>query len=220
MPLLSLLLTLACATNSPPAAPEAAVTEAPAPEAPKAAPAASVATVGQPAPDFTLTDTEGVEHSLSAHQGKTVVLEWFNPDCPFVVYAHGEGGPLVELPQTWIDQGVVWLAINSGAPGKQGAGQERNVAAKGEYGMGYPVLLDASGQVGQSYGAKTTPHVFVVNPEGTLVYKGALDNAPLGKLKGDAPENYVSSALSAVLAGGAVATAETTSYGCSVKYGS
>ncbi len=180
--------------------------------------AAAAPTVGQSAPDFTLTDLAGKEVRLSSFAGKTVVLEWFNPGCPFVVYAHGEG-PLKTQPATATAGGVVWLAVNSGAPGKQGAGLDANKTAVADWGMSYPVLLDENGAVGRLYGATTTPNMFVVDPKGTLVYSGALDNAPLGKATGGLL-NYVNAAISDVSAGRAVATPTTKPYGCGVKYGS
>ncbi len=179
----------------------------------------ATAAVGQAAPAFTLTDTDGKTVKLADYAGKTVVLEWFNPDCPFVKYAHGDG-PLKDQAARWAKKGVVWLAINSGAPGKQGAGKDRNVEARKEYGMAYPVLLDENGATGKAYGAKTTPHMYVIDGKGNLVYIGALDNAPLGRVDGDTLVNYVDQALDAVLAGKKVATPQTKSYGCSVKYGS
>lgn len=185
-----------------------------------ASPAAvSVATLGQPAPDFTLMDLEGRPFHLADHRGKTVVVEWFNPGCPFVVYAHGATGPLASLPAEWTGKGVVWVAINSGAPGKEGAGLERNVAARAEYKMGYPVLLDEAGAVGHLYGAKTTPHMFIVDPAGVLVYAGGLDNAPLGKAEGPLV-SHVDAALEAMTAGQPIPNAAPKPYGCSVKYGS
>lgn len=176
------------------------------------------AAVGQKAPAFSLPGTDGQTVSLAQHAGKTVVLEWFNPDCPFVKYAHGPGGPLVKASRDAQAAGVVWLAINSGAPGKQGAGRERNVAARVEYGMDYPVLLDESGAVGRAYGAKTTPHLYVVDPSGTLVYAGGLDNAPLGKPETGALVPHLTNALADLAAGRPVAQAQTKPYGCSVKY--
>ena len=180
--------------------------------------AAAAPTVGQPAPDFALKDLSGKEVRLSSFKGKTVVLEWFNPGCPFVVYAHGDG-PLKSQSAKATADGVVWLAVNSGAPGKQGAGLDVNKTAVSNWGIGYPVLLDEAGTVGKLYGATTTPNMFVVDPKGTLVYAGALDNAPLGKADG-APVNYVNAAIFDVSAGRAVATPSTKSYGCGVKYGS
>ena len=187
--------------------------------APSTAAAPGSAVVGQPAPDFSLTDLGGSLVSLSDYKGKTVVLEWFNPDCPFVKYAHGPKGPLRGLADKHAEAGIAWLAINSGFPGKQGTGLERNKKAKTEYAMSHPVLLDGSGAVGKAYGAKTTPHMFVVNEAGVLVYAGALDNAPLGNAKG-ALTNHVDAALGDLSSGAEVSTSSTKPYGCSVKYGS
>lgn len=176
------------------------------------------ATLGQVAPNFTLQDVEGKSVSLADFRGKTVVLEWFNPGCPFVKYAHGEGGPLEMRPSTWVEKGVTWIAINSGGKGKEGADMGQNQKASMSWGMSYPVLMDGSGRVGKMYGAKSTPHMFVINGDGVLVYQGALDNAPLGNLSGDVAVNYVDEALEALTAGEAVAQANTKPYGCSVKY--
>jgi peroxiredoxin len=173
------------------------------------------ATPGEPAPAFELVDTDGTTHKLSDYAGKTVVLEWFNPDCPFVVYAHGPKGPLKAQPARVMGSDVVWLAVNSGAPGKQGHGIERNAKARTEYGMTYPVLIDESGDVGRAYGAKTTPHMFVIGPDGQLVFAGGIDDAPMGKGKGT---NYVDKVL-AEMDAGVVATTSSKAYGCSVKYG-
>ncbi|PRP96734.1 redoxin family protein [Enhygromyxa salina] len=144
---------------------------------------APTAKVGEPAPAFTLPNLDGEQVSLADFAGKTVVLEWFNPDCPFVKYAHGEG-PLATLGNEQHQAGVVWLAINSGAAGKQGAGVERNKEAKAEWKLAHPILIDEDGAVGHSYGATTTPHMFVIDPEGKLVFAGGLDNAPLGRVDG------------------------------------
>ncbi len=132
---------------------------------------ADTAAIGAPAPDFTLTDTEGKSHKLSDQKGNTVVLEWFNPGCPFVKYAHGSG-PLKDLGNTWSGKGVRWYAVNSGAPGKQGAGLDTNKQAKSTWGMGYPVLLDESGTVGQAYGATSTPAIVVIDPSGRRPLQG------------------------------------------------
>jgi len=153
---------------------------------------------------------------LSDYAGKTVVLEWFNPDCPFVVYAHGKKGPLRAQPARVISDSTVWLAINSGAPGKQGHGLDRNARARTDYGMTYPVLLDEDGAVGRAYGARTTPQMFVIDPQGQLVYDGGLDDSPMGRGPGT---NYVDAALADLAAARPVATAGAKPYGCSVKYG-
>jgi peroxiredoxin len=175
---------------------------------------------GDAAPDFSLKDLEGKEVKLSGLKGKTVVLEWFNPECPFVVYAHGEGGPLRDMAKSYADKELVWLAINSGAEGKQGAGLEKSKKGVEDYGMEHPVLLDTDGSVGKLYGAKTTPQMFVIDPEGKIAYMGGLDNAPRGEAQGDKVENYTKDAIDAVLAGQAPARSESKPYGCSVKYGS
>lgn len=172
------------------------------------------ATVGAMAPDFTLTDTDGNEHTLADLKGKVVVLEWFNPTCPYVVKHHEKNPTMKTLSAKYKEQGVVWMAINSGAEGKPGSSTEENTAAREKWGIEYPVLLDADGSVGHSYGARTTPHMFVINAEGTLVYAGAIDNDR--RKLGDV--NYVEKALDAVLAGEDVSEATTKPYGCSVKY--
>jgi peroxiredoxin len=205
---------------APEATPAAAAPAAGAPEAaPAPAPAAQAETAGTPAPDFTLPDLDGNQVSLASFRGKTVVLEWFNPGCPFVRYSHGEG-PLKDLAKKHAAGGIVWLAINSGSEGKQGAGADVNRKAREEWGMEHPILIDASGKTGKAYDAKTTPHMYVIDPKGQLVYRGALDNAPLGKVPSEGLVNYVDKALAAVAAGKPVEVAETKSYGCSVKYAS
>jgi peroxiredoxin len=223
--LLSSFALAACGgsqSDEPAAAPagEAAPAAAAASPSPAPAPAASAAPAapsGPAAPDFTLTDLDGHKVSLASYRGKTVVLEWFNPGCPFVRYSHGEG-PLKDLARKYTSQGIVWLAINSGSPGKQGAGADVNRQARAEWGMEYPILLDEGGQVGKAYDAKTTPHMFVIDPAGQIAYKGALDNAPLGKVPSEGHVNYVEKALAALAAGKPVEVRETKSYGCSVKY--
>ena len=186
------------------------------PATPSADAADAVAVVGEPAPDFTLPDTTGADFTLSAHRGSTVVLEWFNPDCPFVRYAY-EDGPLAKMAQTWTDQGVVWVAVNSGKPGKQGTGAERNTKARADWKMPAPVLLDESGSVGRTFEAKTTPQIVVINPEGTLVYNGALDNRPLGKGAGEV-RSYAAEVLAEVTTKGTAPYPRQKPYGCSVKY--
>jgi peroxiredoxin len=173
---------------------------------------------GDEAPDFRLTDTDGQTHHLHEYleQGHIVVLEWFNPDCPFVKKHHQANRTMAQLHQDYADQGVIWLAINSGAEGKQGAGLERNQKARQEYSIAYPVLLDGNGKVGKRYGATNTPHMFVIGKDGQIAYAGAIDDnkdaSTLGKV------NHVDEALAALTSGKAVATAETKVYGCSVKY--
>jgi peroxiredoxin len=173
------------------------------------------AKIGAAAPDFKLTDTAGKAVSLADYKGKVVVLEWFNPGCP-VVQMHYKAGTSANLVKEFGAKGVVFLCINSGAPGNQGHGTEANSNAKKDWKMEQSILLDESGTVGKAYGAKTTPHCFVIDKDGKLAYAGAIDNGNGGKV-GD--KNYVREALTAVLAGKPVATTETKAYGCSVKYG-
>jgi len=174
------------------------------------------AEVGAPAPDFTLSDLDGKAVKLSDYKGKTVVLEWFNPGCPFVKYAHADG-PLDDLAAKRTNDELVWLAINSSAPEKQGHGAETNRKAAKSWNIDHPILLDEDGTVGRLYGAKTTPQMFVVDEKGTLIYGGALDNSPMGKTSGNAA-NYVVDTLDAVAAGNPLKISETKPYGCSVKY--
>ncbi len=216
--LLSLIL---CGCSTPEVVPDAPKSSAPA-----AAPPAAVdkpddapkATVGQPAPDFDLPTLDGGRESLSKYKGKIVVLEWFNPDCPFVKQSHTEGtlkGMAAKHPD------VVWLAINSNKPGSQGSSQETNEAGRKNYGITYPVLFDADGRVGQAYGATNTPHMYVIDEAGVLRYAGALDNTKGGDVEDvDTLQNYVADAIAAVKAKTEVAVKETQAWGCTVKYAS
>lgn len=177
------------------------------------------AAIGKPAPAFELKDLDGKVVKLSDYKGKTVVLEWFNPECPFVVRTHGEGGPLRGQAERVAKDGVVWLAINSGVAGKPSADLEKNRKARADWKLTNPILIDDKGEVGRRYEAKTTPHMFVIDPKGVLVYRGAIDNAPSGKTEDGQPlVNYVDAALADIKAGKPVAKADTKSYGCSVKY--
>lgn len=201
--------------------------EDPKPADPKSTPAsappaaqAAKATLGAPAPDFTLTALDGAKVSLSEHKGKIVVLEWFNPDCPFVKAAHGEGSLKGFGNTASADEGVVWLAVNSNAAGKQGHGPEANTRGREKFGIAYPILLDPDGMVGKRYDAQRTPQMYVIDAKGNLAYRGALDNTGSGVLA-DAEGglvNYVAQAIDALKAGKPVPTAETKPYGCSVKY--
>ncbi len=174
--------------------------------------------IGAPAPSFTLKDTTGKEHTLEGLiAGKNiVVLEWFNPDCPYIKKHHEVNTTFNDLHKRYADKGVVFVAINSGATGKQGAGLERNKKAVADYKMGYPVLMDESGVAGKSYAARTTPHCFIINKDGKLAYMGAIDDSTDPKKAGET--NYVAKALDELLAGKPVTTADTKPYGCSVKY--
>lgn len=178
--------------------------------------------VGKAAPDFTLKDLAGKEVKLASFKGKVVVLEWFNPGCPFVKKSHSVGS-LVDTAKRQTKAGVTWLAINSGAPGKQGNDLALNTEAVKTWSMAHPVLRDEAGAVGKAYGATNTPNMFVIDKAGKVVYAGAIDNSPDGE--GQSPEggklvNYVDAALADLAAGRAVATAVTKPYGCGVKYGS
>ncbi len=203
-------------------APEAARTS-PEPGAEKAsAPALEPrsAKVGDLAPPFALPDLDGSSVSLEEHRGKIVVLEWFNPECPFVRAAHTEGS-LVDTAKKLQERGVSYLAINSGAPTKQGYGKEANEAGKERFGMNHPVLLDEKGTVGRAYGATNTPHIFVIGRDGKLAYSGAVDNSPDGEGKspvGGKLVNYLTQAVSELEAGDPVSVKQTKAYGCSVKY--
>ena len=178
---------------------------------------AETAVVGKKAPSFTLKGVDGQPVSLSQFLGKIVVIEWFNPDCPFVKVAHREG-KLGQRAATHLQNGGVWLGVNSGAPGQQGHGLERNKKAKAEYKIAYPILLDEDGQVGRRYGAKRTPHIFIINAQGILVYAGALDSTG-GAGYGTKPiTDYLGLALAAIKSGTPLTTAATKPWGCSVKY--
>ena len=175
-----------------------------------------------PAPDFTLVDTDGNEHTLSDYAGEWVVLEWLNYDCPFV-RKHYNSGTMQKLQARAAEEDVVWLSIVSSAPGKQGhfPAEEMNKRTKDHEGQQHAVLMDPTGEVGKAYGARTTPHMFVINPDGEMVYNGAIDDRPspeAASLEGATP--YVAQALTNAMAGRPVSPARTQPYGCSVKYDS
>lgn len=181
---------------------------------------AAKAKVGEMAPDFTLTDIQGNTVSLSDFSGKTVVLEWVNPECPFVV-KHYRSGNMPDLQSQAADDGAVWIAINSGSSGAQGDFSptqakkwlDKTGAAPAAY------VRDQEGTVGRLYGAKTTPHMYVINPEGTLVYNGAIDSIPSANPRDlSRAKNYVQAAMAAVKSGELPAKASSQPYGCSVKY--
>lgn len=163
------------------------------------------------APAFTLENQDGEEVSLSDHAGKIVVLEWTNWDCPFV-QRHYEAGTMKDLAEEYDDDGVVWLAVNS----IHYATQEKDKQWIEKYDLPYPILHDPSGEVGKAYGAKTTPHMFIIDRGGELAYQGGIDDDPRGN-KED-PTNYVRRALDELVAGKEVSTPEARPYGCSVKY--
>lgn len=176
--------------------------------------------VGQPAPAFTLKDASGKDVSLSDYKGKYVMLEWVNFECPFVRKHYGSQ-TMQKLQKDAVDKGVVWLSICSSGPGKQGhyapADAEKEAKKVGSNATAY--LVDESGTVGKAYNAVTTPEMYLINPEGKLLYMGAIDDQPspdLGTLQG--AKSYAREAIDAALAGKAVEPSVTKSYGCSVKY--
>jgi peroxiredoxin len=176
--------------------------------------------VGSAAPDFSLADAKGKTHSVSEHKGKFVVLEWFNPECPFVK-KHYSTGNMQKLQQEFSGKGVVWMSIDSSAPGKEGnLSSEAASKQASEWKMNSTtLLLDTEGKAGQAYGAKNTPHMFVVNPEGKIVYEGAIDSKASTNVADLATAtNYVKVALDEAMAGKPVTNANTKPYGCSVKY--
>jgi hypothetical protein len=175
---------------------------------------------GQTAPNFTLTDIQGQKHSLADYKGKYVVLEWNNPGCPFV-RKHYDSGNMPKLQQEERDKGVVWLTINSAAAGRQGdlAPADIEKFLSDEHADPTAYLRDADGAVGHLYGARTTPDMYVINPDGKLIYEGAIDNRPTPD-PADIPgaTNYVRVALDESMAGKPVTVATSRPYGCSVKY--
>jgi hypothetical protein len=183
---------------------------------------AATAEVGKAAPDFTLTDINGAKHSLAEFRGKTVILEWVNPECPFVVKHYDKSGNIPKLQQAATAGGAVWFTINSAAPGKEGdydaakvkGWQKRINSAATAY------FRDPDGTVGKLYDARHTPTLYVVNGAGTLVYAGGIDSINSSRVEDIAKAtNYVAEALADLKAGRPVAHAITRAYGCSVKYG-
>lgn len=176
--------------------------------------------IGSPAPDFTLTDVTGKKHSLSDFKGKTVILEWVNPECPFVK-KHYESGNIPDLQKAAVADGIVWLSINSGHNGAQGDFSEDKVASWSKEVGAAPsaYFRDKDGAVGRLYDAKTTPQIYVITPDGSLVYNGAIDSIRSAR-KEDISKatNYVTEVLAALKAGKPIAQATTQPYGCSVKY--
>lgn len=183
-------------------------------------PVAWAARVGDPAPEFTATDTNGKLHKLSDYKGKFVVLEWSNRGCPYT-QKHYNSGNMQRLQREWTSRGVIWLTVISSAPGKQGyvtAGDE-NAYLKQVNATPSAVLLDPSGALGHLYDAKTTPHMFIINPQGTLIYNGAIDDRPTTELADvNGANNYVSAALEQAISSKPVSVPTSRPYGCSVKY--
>ena len=178
------------------------------------------AVIGSPAPAFSLPDTAGRAHSLGQYKGRWVVLEWVNYDCPFVG-KHYSSGNMQALQKEATGKGVVWLSVNSSAPGKQGNFTPAEIAARtAKNGAAYSsYLLDPTGSVGHAYGAKTTPHMYLISPEGNLVYAGGIDDRPTTDVADIAgAKNHVRAALGEALAGKPVSVPSTAPYGCAVKY--
>ena len=182
--------------------------------------AADSPAVGAAAPDFSLPDASGKTHSLSEYKGKYVVLEWFNPECPFVKKHYGSGN-MQKLQGEYTGKGVVWLTIDSNAPGTEGnlTPDEAQKVANSWKTHETALLLDPDGKVGRAYGAKNTPNMVIINPDGKIVYHGAIDSKATPN-PADIPSstNYVKAALDQSLAGKSVSTPQTKPYGCSVKY--
>jgi len=183
---------------------------------------ANAASIGAPAPDFVLTGSNGQTHSLAAYRGKTVVLEWTNPECPFVK-KHYSSGNIPKQQAAAIGDGVVWLVINSGAAGKQGHvdGATANAFLAEYNAKPTAYLIDADGNVGHAYGAKTTPHLYVIDAGGVLRYMGGIDSiASTDKEDLAQATQYVPQALAELKSGKPVSVATSRPYGCGVKYGS
>jgi len=176
--------------------------------------------VGQPAPGFSLPDTKGQTHQLSQYKGKWVVLEWYQPDCPFVRKHYGSGN-MQALQKEFTAKGVVWLSIDSSAPGQEGnyPADKLNEIASSQGAARTALLLDPDGKVGHEYGAKTTPDMYIINPDGKLVYEGAIDSKPTTEVADlKTATNYVKVALDDSMTGKSVPQTVTRPYGCSVKY--
>ena len=176
-----------------------------APSVAKDAKAQAKAEIGKPAPDFTLSDVYGNDFKLSQFKGKVVVIEWINQFCPVSLGKH-RNRTMQNLVKKHAKDGVVWLAIDS----TYTTDAEKNRVYAAKHGLAYPILADLSGRVGKAYGAKTTPHMFVIGKDGKLVYDGAIDD------KRD--RNYVDEAVAATLRGSTVSKSKTKAYGCGVKY--
>lgn len=184
--------------------------------------ASPMVTPGEPAPSFLGLDSEGQSVALADFAGKTVVLEWTNDGCPFV-QKHYATPPsnMQTLQSAAASDDVVWLSVISSAPGKQGhvSGTQANALTASRDATPAHVILDPSGDIGRLYGAKTTPHMFVIAPDGTLAYEGAIDSKPSARVSDiDTATNYVRAALTSVAAGEPVEIASSKPYGCSVKY--
>ncbi|MGH8017574.1 MAG: thioredoxin family protein [Opitutaceae bacterium] len=182
--------------------------------------AQAAAVVGKPAPDFTLKDSKGKNHSLADYEGKLVVLEWVNHGCPYVK-KHYNSKNIPNLQETYTNDGVVWLTICSSAPGDQGHGTpaEWEAMIKKHDMNSTAVLLDETGTVGKAYGAKTTPHMYVIDKKGMLRYNGAIDSKATTDIADlETADNYVKLAIAAIEEGKPVGETTTRPYGCGIKY--
>ena len=183
-------------------------------------PVVAAVRVGEAAPNFTATDSNGHPHNLAESKGKYVVLEWHNQGCPYTK-KHYDSGNMQKLQKLWTSKGVVWFTVISSAPGEQGyvtAAQENDYVKRMDAAP-TAVLLDPKGDLGHLYGAKTTPHMFVINPQGQLIYEGAIDDKPTPEQSDIAgATNYVTAALEESMAGKQVEVPASRPYGCSVKY--
>lgn len=178
------------------------------------------AVVGERAPDFQVADAYGNVHSLSDFEGKYVILEWLNHDCPFV-RKHYDGNNMQELQKKYTEQGVIWLSVISSVPGTQGHLQpeEAQTITKEKGASPTAVLLDVDGTMGHAYDARVTPHMYIINPEGILEYNGAIDDKPTARPRDlEGAHNYVTAAMTSLMNGQDVAVRTNTPYGCTVKY--
>jgi peroxiredoxin len=185
-------------------------------------PATAQARIGAPAPAFTLNDSNGRALALTDLKGKTVVLEWTNHDCPYVG-KHYRGNNMQALQKKWTGQGVVWLSVISSAPGLQGhvSAQQANKLTADRGAAPTAVLFDPTGKVGRAYGARTTPHMYVIDREGALVYMGGIDDQPTARLEDlKVAKNFVDQALGEITQGKPVSVTGARAYGCSIKYAS
>jgi len=185
-------------------------------------PALAQANLGSAAPAFTLTDSNGRTRSLGEFKGKTVVLEWTNHQCPYVG-KHYRGNNMQALQKKWTVQGVVWLSVVSSAPGEDGyvTPQQANKVTSERNAAPSAVLLDPKGTVGRAYGARTTPHMYILNGDGVVVYMGGIDDQPTARLEDlKIAKNYVDQALTEMAQGKPVSANRSRAYGCSVKYAS
>ncbi|MAH05693.1 MAG: redoxin domain-containing protein [Pseudomonadota bacterium] len=184
------------------------------------APAQAEAVIGKTAPDFKALDTYNNPISLDMLNGKIVVLEWTNNGCPYV-RKHYDDGHMQKLQKDLAGEDLVWISVISSAPGKQGYmdAKTANATALSEKAQPTHIILDPTGEMGKAYGAKTTPHMYVIDKDGKLAYQGAIDSHPTFRTRGmEDAQNYVVSAVKELRAGQPVTTSETQPYGCSVKY--